>query len=85
MPITFPGGQLAGMIDVVLPPGWSLTGAAVNGLLTSHAATATGYRWVIVVGSGVTLSLSGPITPGAVLTGTIRTLLGPSTISIPLT
>jgi len=83
--VTLPQGQLAGEIEVVLPAGWSLTGAAVNGLLSSHGSTATGYRWVVLVGTGVTLQLSGPSTPGAVLTGTTRTLLGTSPIAVPLT
>jgi hypothetical protein len=85
VPIALPSGQVAGVIDVVLPTGWTLTGSAVDGLLRSHGATAAGYRWVIVAGSGVTLELSGPNTPSALLTGTVRTLVGSSPISIFLT
>ena len=84
MTITFPGGQVAGEIQVVLPAGWQLTGATVNGLLGPSSTTGSDHSWVIVAGSGVTLALEGPSTPAAVLTGTVTTLAGSSPIAIPL-
>jgi hypothetical protein len=76
---------LAGVIEIALPAGWSITGSSVNGLLSSAGATPTGYRWAILLGSGVTVQLTGPDTPGAVLNGTVSTLLGGQPLSIPLT